>query len=338
MRYTRTNQLQYGDILAKPVYNTSNVALLPANTKVDASIITKLRLLDIPAVYIVSSEEEECFFSLEQEQELVCALREIHLDKSLDPFSPILKENLEIVEHMVDMAINKIMLQSENDNYIHTYLQRNKDNWMYYHSISVCLLSLCIARELPEFDSIMELRNLGVAALLHDLGKGKTKKKPHMSHKKLTDHPTVMYNLLCDRHYSIKTCIYIDRHHELLDGSGYPRGLTKDNIPMGARIIAVADCYDNICTKNKEISGPAEAIEFLCGNEGYDMDIVKRLMYCVRPYPVDTRVKLSNGLEAVVVKNHKQAPLRPVISINGAIHDMLESKNLLSVTIEGEVL
>ena len=107
---------------------------------------------------------------------------------------------------------------------------------------------------LPE----LEKQAIEYAAILHDIGKmripdsvlNKTEGLTHEDWEMIRQHPAVGYNLLKDVPFLAEASKLILCHHERYDGKGYPRGLKGEGIPMGARLIAVADAFDNMTTEH----------------------------------------------------------------------------------------
>ena len=130
------------------------------------------------------------------------------------------------------------------------------DYYTHTHSINVCIYSLSLGSFL-ELDSLM-LQELGMSALLHDLGKSRvdskiTNKKGHLTESEfevMNLHPLYGYTIALK--IGIREQHILDgirHHHENLDGSGYPDGLMGKNITLFARIIGVCDVFDAISTK-----------------------------------------------------------------------------------------
>lgn len=150
------------------------------------------------------------------------------------------------------------------------------------HSINVCIVSILVGKEYNlEGD---ELYALGMAGLLHDLGKhnfpptmrakwgGLTKGE----HQEWLGHPDSGKKWV-ERFpvIPVETVCAISQHHERLDGSGFPLGLQGSEISFFAKILMVADEYDHLCHQNDSSKNlaPAEALSYL-----YDHYIVDKLM------------------------------------------------------------
>ena len=128
------------------------------------------------------------------------------------------------------------------------------DQYHFQHSIDVCILAMAIGGEM-DMDR-RELEELGLAAMLHDIGKIAI---PHyiltMRCKPNEDewdyirrHPLLGYEMAHKYGLPAEACLGVLHHHERMDGSGYPFGLKADKISKYGRIIAIADVYDALVT------------------------------------------------------------------------------------------
>lgn len=125
-----------------------------------------------------------------------------------------------------------------------------KDGEARAHNLRVARLCVHIGRQL--FMSAGELRLLARAGLMHDIGKLGIPDAVLSKHSALDDaewslmrsHPEMGLTLLDRAGQSSREVLAVLYHHERLDGSGYPYGLSGDAIPIEARIVAVADTYD----------------------------------------------------------------------------------------------
>ncbi len=130
------------------------------------------------------------------------------------------------------------------------------DYYTHTHSINVCIYSLSLGSYL-ELNSVT-LQELGMSALLHDLGKSRvdskiTNKKGRLTESELEEmkhHPLFGYSIALKIGVHDKLILDgIRHHHEKLDGSGYPDGLIGKSITLFARIIAVCDVFDALSTQ-----------------------------------------------------------------------------------------
>lgn len=161
------------------------------------------------------------------------------LERKVEERTRELAEKNEELQRLFISAIESIVLALQA-----------KDEYTEGHSRRVSAHAIAIAREksLPE----KEVENIGLAALLHDIGKVGTKESILNKPGKLTaeegdhirSHPLVAASILEPITPLGDIIAYIKHVHEAYDGSGYPEGLAGDRIPLGARIIAVADVFD----------------------------------------------------------------------------------------------
>ncbi len=111
----------------------------------------------------------------------------------------------------------------------------------------------------------------------------------------------------------------VAHHHERYDGSGYPNGLTRDEIPPFARIAGIVDTYDALTTKRhyaKAVS-PSDAIKLLyeAREEDFQAELVESFIQAIGIYPAGTLVELSSGEVGVVVAEYRTRRLRPKVML-----------------------
>ncbi len=127
------------------------------------------------------------------------------------------------------------------------------------------------------------LVDLSYAAYLHDIGKvrvpdeilGKEGQLTTEEWEEMRRHPEYGAEILCEKDFLHGAAEIVKSHHERYDGSGYPEGLKGDEIPIGARIVAVADTYDAMTsqrTYQQEPLSKSEAIEELRKHAGTQFD------------------------------------------------------------------
>ena len=162
-----------------------------------------------------------------------------------------------------------------------------KDHYTQGHSQAVSRLAAQIARQMGMSDALIEEVRLG--GILHDIGKIGVPESVLNKPSRLTPEEfEVMKNhtLLGTKILEPLKVKSIERirgmvrhHHEMVDGTGYPDRLKGENIPLGARIITVADCFDTMVSERayKRTRSMEEAVEELhrcCGTQ-FDAEIVK---------------------------------------------------------------
>ena len=135
-----------------------------------------------------------------------------------------------------------------------------------------------------------EREGLKAASLLHDIGKlaisdyilNKPSTLTKWEKEKMRKHPTIGADILSSVDFPYPVVPYVRYHHEKWDGTGYPDGLKSEDIPMGARILAVADCYDALRSDRPyrpKLSAKV-ALEHIVTESGksYDPAVVEQLV------------------------------------------------------------
>jgi len=168
-----------------------------------------------------------------------------------------------------------------------------KDPYTRGHSARVSRYALKIGREMGL--SAIELRNLELAAFLHDIGKlGISQEILESDHELqpdeyeiMKDHPEIGFNILSPIKKFVEVTQAIRHHHERHDGRGYPDGLQGEEISINARIIAVADALDAMTTDRPYRMGidAARAVTVIQSNSGTQFD----------PMVADALARLQNN-------------------------------------------
>ena len=131
----------------------------------------------------------------------------------------------------------------------------SKDRYTQEHAHRVALYAMRLARRIGL--SVQQTYQIGIGGLLHDVGKiglskrifnNKSQELGKEMRQEMQQHPHVGATFLESIGILTPVLEYVHCHHEKMDGSGYPRGLKADKIPLGARIISVVDCFDAITT------------------------------------------------------------------------------------------
>jgi putative nucleotidyltransferase with HDIG domain len=203
---------------------------------------------------------------------------------------------------------------------------KTKDNYTYLHSVAVCALMIALAKQM-NLDPVLT-KDLGMAGLLHDVGKMMIPDEVLNKPGRLTDneftiiknHPLRGWEILkasegvCS--IALDVCLH---HHERVDGTGYPDKLSGETLSLFARMGAVCDVYDAITSIRcyKDGWAPAEAIRKMAEwQEGqFDTSIFQAFVKTIGIYPSGTLVKLKSTRLAVVLEQSEKNLLTPIVKV-----------------------
>jgi HD-GYP domain-containing protein (c-di-GMP phosphodiesterase class II) len=225
---------------------------------------------------------------------------------------------------VVDDMVSSIL--RNQDALLSMGLLRKTDEYLYYHSMSVCVLMMTFARYMG-FDP-EEIKEIGIGAMLHDIG---TTKVPPVILKKTGKLTDAEYDIIKTHVIHSKDILSsaegvselavraASEHHERIDGSGYPEGLKEDGISVYGQIIAIVDVYDALTT-GRTYRGripPTESLKILYDNGGtkFSRELVQKFIRCVGIYPVGTVVRLKSGLIGIVINHHEDNLLKPKVRV-----------------------
>jgi HD-GYP domain-containing protein (c-di-GMP phosphodiesterase class II) len=221
-------------------------------------------------------------------------------------------------------------VSSENRRYLlraQSLVPQHK-NYLVSHAVRSAVYSIILGSSLKL--APFRLIELGAAAVLHEIGMVRLPPQLYMAdrqlspqeRKSITAHPVLGYNLLKERQIPLAVCLAALEHHERLNGSGYPRGLTGDKISLYSRIIMVACSYDAVTAERpyKEAKDGYAGMVDILKNEGkqYDDAVIRALVYSLSIYPIGSRVLLTNGKPAIVVDVNPENPRYPIVQVLGA--------------------
>lgn len=314
--------LKEGMVLARSIVGEDGRILLKGGMRLKSSYIERLRRLDIPAVYILDPGEEYVHSELVSERVRTAAVLQVkQAFKAVAVGRPI---KLRAIRDTVDRLLEEIL--ATRSPVIGLSEIRAKDVYTYSHSVNVGIISLLLG--IGYGLSMPQLRELGVGALLHDIGKlhipEEILQKPGPLTQEENDimrqHTKWGYDHL--RAYpdlSLLAAAVAWQHHERLDGSGYPLGLRGDRIHIYSRLVMVADVYDAMTSERpyRPAVEPLDALRHLQRLSGhlFAEDVVDGLAQVVGPYPRGSRVLLNTGEVARVVEVNPSLLERPRVRI-----------------------
>lgn len=228
--------------------------------------------------------------------------------------------------HNVDNVVKDLasIFNREGDILINLINLGSGDHSDYNHAINVTMLSLMLGSE--EHLSKDELQQLGVGALLHDIGKIDVPGSITMKKTKLTlpeenifqQHPASGLKLV-GRVRKLDTAVLeiIEYHHEFLDGTGYPHQLMAPKLSKLVRIISVANIYDNFCNPPDpaEAVTPKTALAMMYSKykDKLDRQLVEKFIHILGIYPPGTIVRLDDDSIGLVIASNSNSMLQPEV-------------------------
>ncbi|WP_243544056.1 HD-GYP domain-containing protein [Pseudodesulfovibrio tunisiensis] len=200
------------------------------------------------------------------------------------------------------------------------------DEYTYSHSINVAAIAVVFGEYLGMGRD--ELRELGTAGMLHDIGKTAIaediiNKRGRLSEKEFSEirkHPVFGHDIL-RRQPAIPDIVLdaVRQHHEKFNGAGYPGKLMQNAISPYARILSLADVYDALTSDRsyKDAILPNKALAIMYGMRGQDFDTteVQLFIKCLGIFPAGSLVRLNTGKYGVVCESNPKRPLLPKIKI-----------------------
>ncbi|MDR2069449.1 MAG: HD-GYP domain-containing protein [Spirochaetaceae bacterium] len=198
-------------------------------------------------------------------------------------------------------------------------------NYLAIHAVKSTIIAIVIGYfiKLP-YHRLIEL---GVAALLHEIGMTRLPPQIYSSKRALSPkerqailtHPILSYNMLKSFDFPLIISIAALEHHERENGEGYPQKLTGNKISLYAKIIAVACSYEALTSNRpyKEAKDGYEGMLDLLKNPGkqYDETIIRALIFSLSIYPIGLYVLLSNNKKGQVIDVNPENPRFPVVQL-----------------------
>jgi len=192
---------------------------------------------------------------------------------------------------------------------------RKKDKHEATHALDVSLLAISFGRHLGV--SEVDLHNLGIAGLLHDVGKMRIpnqllQKKTALTQEEFSElkqHPVYGRGILMSHPKIYHGAVDVAyTHHEALDGSGYPRKVKSPSIRDITRIISICDVYNDITSDHGYTKGRSslQAMKTLYLQRGsrFDERLVQEFITCIGLYPPGSIVELLSGEVGIVISTN----------------------------------
>ena len=241
--------------------------------------------------------------------------------------TPNIRKIKRVVQGIVDQVLN------EETSLIGLTTIRDYDEYTFTHSVNVCIFSIALGRRLGM--TKIQLYELGLAALMHDIGKSRVPIDLLQKTGELTDeewkwmaaHPWLGVLVLFQfrrqqEELSYRAMTVCQEHHMKIDLTGYPKAIRPRQVSLLSKIVSIADGYDAATSRRvyrTEVITPSAVLEEMRDNprRGLDQVLVKAFINLLGIYPVGTLVVLDTFELAVVsaANPNPDALSRPIIKI-----------------------
>ncbi|QUI22853.1 HD-GYP domain-containing protein [Vallitalea pronyensis] len=354
MRFVPVSSLAEGMYVGKSLYDKNNQLLLGKGSMIQKSYINKISALGYQGIYV----DDEISSDIEVKDIICDELRRNTISTIKDVFIKTGNANPKGIDTGIDetkyLIMNIVDQILENEDTIVNLIDLKMfDDYTFYHCVNVAVLSILLGTSLHLNKN--QLLDLGLGAILHDIGKmfvdtnvlNKEGSLTKEEYKHIQMHSEYGYRYLKET-FAIPSAAYIAvlQHHEKFDGTGYPHRKGKDDISLYGRIIGITDVYDALTSTRpyRKALLPSEAMEYIMANGGvmFDLNLTRKFVQKVAPFPVGTWVQLSNCYQGIVVENYEEACLRPKIKVlldekNNKVDphywNLKDERNLRNVTI-----
>lgn len=240
--------------------------------------------------------------------------------------APNIKKLKRVVQGIVDQILN------EETSLFGLTTLRDYDEYTFTHSVNVCIFSVALGRRLGL--SKIQLYDLGLAALFHDIGKSRVpvdvlNKSTELTEEEwhaITNHPWLgvlsLFQVRSAQDLPYRAMVVAFEHHMKMDLTGYPRPIRPRAMGIFSKIVAVADGFDAATSRRAyqtDPLSPAAVLQEMRDNprRGMDPVVVKAFINLLGLYPVGTLVVLDSFELAIVhaVNPHPEMMSRPIIRV-----------------------
>ncbi len=234
------------------------------------------------------------------------------------------------VKRAVQMIVDQVLTNETSIMGLTTL--RDYDEYTFTHSVNVCIFAVALGRKIGL--TKLQLYDLGMTALLHDIGKAKIpievlNKVNGLSEDEwrvIQAHPwrgaMTLFGLRAYEEIPYKSILVAHEHHMKTDLTGYPRAIRPRTLGVFSRLVAVADGFDAATTRRAYQTVPIEPDQVLREmwtnpRRGYDQIVVKALINLIGVYPIGTCVILDTFEVGIVAQANPDRELlnRPVVRI-----------------------
>ncbi len=232
-------------------------------------------------------------------------------DFNLHGVRKVVKENVKHVLENEDAMLMMTLLKSKSDSRAE-------------HSLNVSILTIGFARFLGYTE--IQLEDIGMGALLHDIGQVKVDSKlltkpGRLNQNEMTEmsqHPKFAFEILQSKKDLTASCIDIAiNHHERLGGQGYPRGLKGDKLSDEVKLVSVVDVFESLTSPQvyRKSMSVVDSYKILMAGKGshFDEKMVIKFVEWRGLYPPGSIVEMENGEVGIVIAANRKLKLKPKV-------------------------
>ena len=351
-KYVPLRIVQPGMMIDQAIIDRAGRVLIARRTRLEDFHIDALKKMGVTGIYTCEGTEDVKPAEADQTQQLPEPLQKKYDQvKVKDPAKGVqyLYQDTQSADFTnASRSITDDLLKAIEDNdavAVDIGALKVSDEYTFKHSVDVATMSMIVARKYGLNDQ--QVYEIGIAGLLHDIGKSKIPNEILNKAARLTDeefaimkqHSVYGYRILQPKEdLSTEIKLGVLQHHEKMNGKGYPMGVTGDKIDLFASLISVSDIYDALVTERpyKKPFSPRDAVEMIMSmTEELDINVMRCFLESVILYPVGTDVALSNGETARVVENIPNAVLRPKVLglTTGRVYDLANDVKCANIII-----
>lgn len=313
MKYVSLDSVEPGQYLGRTIFAGNGAVLLAEGVQLTVYMINTLRRIGVSMLYIQDPLFEDAVYEdpvSEENKRLVMH----RMGETLEA----IRSGKDFSGRAVSVSIDKLLEDISHNQEVLLQLAdiRTHDNAQFVHALNVATISALIGVNMGL--NQVQLKELAIGALLHDIGKVESITDDTSTDLK-RHHTWRGFELLkLKREFSLLIAHVAFQHHERPDGLGLPRGLADDQIHLYAKIVTVANTFDNLLYKDgKPQVLPHEACEVMMAMAGRELDHEALLQFTriISIYPTGISVRLSTKETGVVVGQHRGLPGRPIVRI-----------------------
>ncbi|HEU4964307.1 MAG TPA: HD-GYP domain-containing protein [Bacilli bacterium] len=317
--------------LARPVLDEKGMILVGAGVKLSERMITRLKQLGVSSLYVEDDRTDDIVITdVISEETRRSAVNTVYnsMLKLVDSDRGARRASRPQVGRELSKVFGEILadLRTNKQGLVSLASIFTVDGYLYHQAVNVAILATALG--LAKGYGQKELTELGVGALLHDIGCTRVPQEVLRKSGSYSDpefelmkkHTEFGFEILKEQDgISLLSAHVALQHHERMNGSGYPRQLKGNEIHEYARIVAICDVYEALTSKRvyREAHLPHEALEFIMGGGDtlFDVNLVRLFAKNVAVYPVGMTVRLNTQETAVVVRLNPEYPQRPVVRL-----------------------